>query len=106
MNNQKAMARAAWKGSGAKASDDVWFDISERAGATEFTGYAASEGEGQVVALVKDGIEVQSAATNDAVTVITNQTPFYGESGGQMGDAGIISSSNMRGEVTDTAKPI
>jgi alanyl-tRNA synthetase len=106
MNNQKAMARAAWKGSGAKASDDVWFDIVERAGATEFTGYAASEGEGQVVALVKDGIEVQSAATNDAVTVITNQTPFYGESGGQMGDAGIISSSNMRGEVTDTAKPI
>jgi len=106
MNNQKAMARAAWKGSGAKASDDVWFDIAECAGATEFTGYAASEGEGQVVALVKDGIEVQSAAANDAVTVITNQTPFYGESGGQMGDAGVISSSNMRGEVTDTAKPL
>ena len=106
MNNQKAMARAAWKGSGAKASDDVWFDIAERASATEFTGYAASEGEGQVVALVKDGIEVQSAAANDAVTVITNQTPFYGESGGQMGDAGVISSSNMRGEVTDTTKPL
>ncbi|OYY68699.1 MAG: alanine--tRNA ligase [Sphingomonadales bacterium 28-55-16] len=106
MNNQKAMARAAWKGSGAKASDDVWFDISERVGATEFTGYAASEGEGQVVALVKDGIEVQSAAANDAVTVITNQTPFYGESGGQMGDAGVMSGSNMRGEVTDTAKPL
>ncbi len=106
MNNQKAMARAAWKGSGAKASDDVWFDIAERAGATEFTGYAASEGEGQVVALVKDGIEVQLAAANDAVTVVTNQTPFYGESGGQMGDAGVISSSSMRGEVTDTAKPL
>ena len=106
MNNQKAMARAAWKGSGAKASDDVWFDIAERAGATEFTGYAASEGEGQVVALVKDGIEVQSAAANDAVTVVTNQTPFYGESGGQMGDAGVISSSSMRGEVTDTAKQL
>ncbi|WP_353206693.1 alanine--tRNA ligase [Sphingorhabdus sp.] len=106
MNNQKAMARAAWKGSGAKASDDVWFDIAERAGATEFTGYAASEGEGQVVALVKDGIEVQSAAANDAVTVVTNQTPFYGESGGQIGDAGVISSSSMRGEVTDTAKPL
>ena len=106
MNSQKAMARAAWKGSGAKASDDVWFDIAERAGATEFTGYAASEGEGQVVALVKDGIEVQSAAANDAVTVVTNQTPFYGESGGQMGDAGVISSSSMRGEVTDTAKPL
>ena len=106
MNNQKAMARAAWKGSGAKASDDVWFDIAERAGATEFTGYAASEGEGQVVALVNDGIEVQSAVANDTVTVITNQTPFYGESGGQMGDAGVISSTNMIGEVTDTAKPL
>ena len=106
MNNQKAMARAAWKGSGAKASDDVWFDIAERVGATEFTGYAASEGDGQVVALVNDGVEVQSAVGSDTVTVITNQTPFYGESGGQMGDAGIISSTNMVGEVTDTAKPL
>ena len=106
MNNQKAMARAAWKGSGAKASDDVWFDIAERVGSTEFTGYAANEGEGQVVALVNDGVEVQSAVANDTVTVITNQTPFYGESGGQMGDAGVISSTNMRGEVTDTAKPL
>ena len=106
MNNQKAMARAAWKGSGAKASDDVWFDIAERVGSTEFTGYTANEGEGQVVALVNDGVEVQSAVANDTVTVITNQTPFYGESGGQMGDAGVISSSNMRGEVTDTAKPL
>ena len=106
MNNQKAMARAAWKGSGAKASDDVWFDIAERVGSTEFTGYAANEGEGQVVALVNDGVEVQSAVANDTVTVITNQTPFYGESGGQMGDAGVISSANMRGDVTDTAKPL
>ena len=106
MNAQKAMARAAWKGSGAKASDDVWFDIVERVGATEFTGYAASEGEGQVVALVNDGIEVQFAVENDTVTVITNQTPFYGESGGQMGDAGVISSTRLVGEVTDTAKPL
>ena len=106
MNNQKAMARAAWKGSGAKASDDVWFDIAERVGSTEFTGYTANEGEGQVVALVNDGVEVQSAVAKDSVTVITNQTPFYGESGGQMGDAGVISSTNMRGEVTDTAKPL
>ena len=106
MENQKAMARAAWKGSGAKASDDVWFDIAERVGSTEFTGYTAGEGEGQVVALVNDGVEVQSAVANDMVTVITNQTPFYGESGGQMGDAGTITGTNMRGEVTDTAKPL
>ncbi|MBA4305576.1 MAG: alanine--tRNA ligase [Sphingopyxis sp.] len=106
MTAQKERARAAWKGSGAKASDDVWFDIAERVGSTEFTGYAASEGEGQVLALVNDGIEVQSAVANDTVTVITNQTPFYGESGGQMGDAGTITGANMRGEVTDTAKPL
>jgi alanyl-tRNA synthetase len=106
MTAQKERARAAWKGSGAKASDDVWFDIAERVGSTEFTGYTASEGEGQVLALVNDGIEVQSAVANDTVTVITNQTPFYGESGGQMGDAGAITGANMKGEVTDTAKPL
>jgi alanyl-tRNA synthetase len=106
MTAQKERARAAWKGSGAKASDDVWFDIAERVGSTEFTGYTASEGEGQVLALVNDGVEVQSAVANDTVTVITNQTPFYGESGGQMGDAGVITSAAMRGEVTDTAKPL
>ncbi len=106
MAEQKARARAAWKGSGAKASDDVWFDIAERVGSTEFTGYTATEGEGQVVALVNDGVEVQSAVANDTVTVITNQTPFYGESGGQMGDAGLIIGAGFRGEVTDTAKPL
>ncbi|MEP7349503.1 MAG: alanine--tRNA ligase [Sphingorhabdus sp.] len=106
MDNQKAMARAAWKGSGAKASDDVWFDIAERVGSTEFTGYTATEGEGQVVALVKDGAEVRSAKAGETVTVITNQTPFYGESGGQMGDAGTISGSHLRGIITDTAKPL
>ena len=106
MGEQKARARAAWKGSGAKASDDVWFDIAERVGSTEFTGYTATEGEGQVLALVNDGVEVQSATASDTVTVITNQTPFYGESGGQMGDAGSIIGANLRGEVTDTAKPL
>ena len=106
MGEQKARARAAWKGSGAKASDDVWFDIAERVGSSEFTGYTATEGEGQVVALVNDGVEVQSAAASDTVTVITNQTPFYGESGGQMGDSGSIAGASFRGEVTDTAKPL
>ncbi|MBP6379361.1 MAG: alanine--tRNA ligase [Sphingorhabdus sp.] len=107
MDNQKAMARAAWKGSGAKASDEVWFDIAERVGSTEFTGYTATEGEGQVVALVKDGAEVLSAKAGDGVTLITNQTPFYGESGGQMGDAGSITSlSGFAATVTDTSKPL
>lgn len=107
METQKAMARAAWKGSGAKASDDVWFDIAERAGSTEFTGYSANEGEGQVVALVKDGAEVQRALAGETVIIITNQTPFYGESGGQNGDAGWVSNpSGFAALVGDTAKPL
>ena len=107
MKEQKDRARAAWKGSGAKASDDVWFEIAERAGSTEFTGYTATEGEGQVVALVSDGAEVQSANAGESITLITNQTPFYGESGGQMGDAGSVSNiSGFKATVSDTAKPL
>jgi alanyl-tRNA synthetase len=106
MKEQKDRARAAWKGSGAKASDDVWFEIAERGGSTEFTGYSATEGEGQIVALVKDGAEVDAASARDAVTIITNQTPFYGESGGQMGDAGHASNANAQLTISDTAKPL
>ncbi|MCZ8173165.1 MAG: alanine--tRNA ligase [Brevundimonas sp.] len=107
MAQQKAAARAAWKGSGQAADAEVWFDIAERVGATEFTGYTATTGEAQVVALVKDGSEVQSASTGDMVTVITNQTPFYGESGGQTGDSGTIAGADgLRIAVADTAKPL
>ncbi|WP_448660386.1 alanine--tRNA ligase [Sphingomonas sp. CJ99] len=107
MKRQKDAARAAWKGSGAKASDDVWFDIAEELGGTEFTGYVSSEGEGQVVALVRDGARVDRAAPGDSVIVLTNQTPFYGESGGQTGDAGIISNDKgLRVVVEDTSKPL
>src|SRR6185503_7655818 len=83
MAEQKAAARAAWKGSGAKASEDVWFDIAEEHGATEFTGYLGHDGEGVVVALIKDGARVETAGEGDKVIILTNQTPFYGESGGQ-----------------------
>jgi alanyl-tRNA synthetase len=106
MKRQKDAARAAWKGSGAKASDDVWFDIAEELGSTEFTGYSATEGEGQVVALVKDGVRVDRAGAGDEVTILTNQTPFYGESGGQMGDAGTIGNDVAEAIVSDTAKPL
>lgn len=107
MAQQKAAARAAWKGSGQAADAEVWFDIAERVGATEFTGYTATTGEAQVVALIKDGVEVQSAGAGDAVSVITNQTPFYGESGGQTGDSGTIAGAEgLRIAVTDTAKPL
>ncbi|MFC7497830.1 alanine--tRNA ligase [Enterovirga sp. GCM10030262] len=107
MAEQKAAARAAWKGSGDKASDDLWFDIAEQYGSTEFTGYSGHEGEGQVLALVKDGVRVESAGEGDEIVVIANQTPFYGESGGQMGDAGLIrNDSGLRADVSDTSKPL
>ncbi|WJS97513.1 alanine--tRNA ligase [Novosphingobium humi] len=107
MAQQKAAARAAWKGSGEAAAGEVWFDIAERVGATEFTGYTSTTGEAQIVAIVKDGKEVDSATAGDAVTIITNQTPFYGESGGQMGDAGTITGADgLSITIADTAKPL
>ena len=105
MAEQKRAARAAWKGSGEKASDELWYDLAEEAGATEFVGYAAEEGEGQVVAIVRDGVRVQRAAAGEAVEVVVNQTPFYGESGGQVGDAGTLTTeSGVRASVTDVQK--
>jgi alanyl-tRNA synthetase len=107
MARQKAAARAAWKGSGDAASGEVWFDIAERDGATEFTGYAATSGEGRVVAIVKGGAEVADAQAGEEVVILTNQTPFYGESGGQTGDAGTMANiAGFSGTVTDTAKPL
>ncbi|HEX8640023.1 MAG TPA: alanine--tRNA ligase [Allosphingosinicella sp.] len=107
MGAQKAAARAAWKGSGAKASEEVWFDIVEAHGSTEFTGYAGHDGEGVVVAIVKDGARVERAEAGDKVAILTNQTPFYGESGGQIGDTGKISSDNgLAADVEDTSKPL
>jgi alanyl-tRNA synthetase len=107
MAAQKAAARAAWKGSGEKASEEVWFDIAEAEGATEFTGYLSEAGEGRVVALVRDGARVDQAEAGERVAILTNQTPFYGESGGQAGDAGTISAANgLQAPVEDTAKPL
>ena len=107
MARQKAAARAAWKGSGEAASGEVWFDIAEREGASEFTGYASTSGEGKVVAIVRNGTEVAQAAAGEEVVILTNQTPFYGESGGQTGDAGSITSiGGLDAKVTDTSKPL
>ena len=107
MAEQKAAARAAWKGSGEKASDEIWFDIAEKAGNTEFIGYSSTQGEGEVLAIVKDGANFDSATAGETVTIVTNQTPFYGESGGQMGDAGrITTQGGFVALVNDTAKPL
>jgi alanyl-tRNA synthetase len=104
---QKAAARAAWKGSGEKASDEIWFDLAEANGSTEFIGYTGTVGEATVVALVKGGVTVEQASAGDDVTVLTNQTPFYGESGGQAGDAGTITTlDGVSAIVSDTSKPL
>ena len=107
MARQKAAARAAWKGSGQAADGEVWFDIAEEFGATEFTGYTATVGDAQVLALVKDGARVPQLAAGEEGVVITNQTPFYAESGGQVGDIGTISGEHgSAAAVLDTAKPL
>ena len=107
MAQQKAAARAAWKGSGQKASEEIWFDLAEANGSTEFTGYGATVGEGEVIALVKDGVQVDTASAGDELVVLTNQTPFYGESGGQMGDSGTIATlEGAKASVSDTGKPL
>ncbi len=107
MAAQKAAARAAWKGSGSKASDDLWFDLAEEFGSTEFTGYSGDEGEGMVLAIVKDGARVEQAEVGETVEVLLNQTPFYGESGGQIGDTGKLTTlKGFVGEVEDTSKPL
>ena len=106
MAEQKRAARAAWTGSGAKASDTVWFDIAESSGATEFTGYSGHFGQAQVIALVQDGKQVARVDAGQRVDIVTNQSPFYGESGGQVGDAGTIGGDRLTASVRDTSKPL
>jgi alanyl-tRNA synthetase len=107
MAAQKAAARAAWKGSGSKASEDIWFDLVEEHGATEFTGYSGDEGEGVVLAIVSDGRRIDKAESGQTVELLLNQTPFYGESGGQIGDSGKLATlKGFEGEVEDTSKPL
>ncbi len=107
MAEQKAAARAAWKGSGDKASEELWYDLAEEHGATEFTGYTSDQSDGVVLAIIKDGAQTDHAAEGAQVTLLLNQTPFYGESGGQTGDSGIITSlKGLRFEVEETSKPL
>ncbi|MBM2293841.1 alanine--tRNA ligase [Sulfitobacter pseudonitzschiae] len=104
MAEQKAKARAAWSGSGEAADATVWFDVADTAGATDFLGYDTETAEGQIVALVQDGAQVDSAAEGQTVQIALNQTPFYAESGGQVGDTGLIRTESGTVRVTDTRK--
>src|ERR1700722_16664504 len=104
MDRQRAKARAAWAGSGDTASENVWFPLREKTGATEFLGYETESAEGVVAALVKDGKEVENLKAGESGAVVLNQTPFYAESGGQVGDTGLMTGEGVRFRVTDTQK--
>ncbi|MBY5620132.1 alanine--tRNA ligase [Rhizobium leguminosarum] len=104
MQRQKAEARSHWAGSGEKATETVWFELREKHGATEFLGYDTETAEGVVQAIVKDGAVAAEASAGDKVQIVVSQTPFYGESGGQMGDTGVISSDHGKIEISDTQK--
>jgi alanyl-tRNA synthetase len=104
MERQREQARASWAGSGEAATETVWFTLREKVGATEFLGYETETAEGVVAALVKDGKEVAALAAGESGAVVVNQTPFYGESGGQIGDTGVMLADGVRVRVTDTQK--
>lgn len=102
MAEQKAKARAAWSGTGEAADSAIWFDVADQAGVTDFLGYDSLDVEGQIKALVADGAMVQEAGGD--VQIVLNQTSFYAESGGQVGDAGILQTDTGTAEITDTKK--
>lgn len=106
MAQQKAKARAAWAGTGEAATEKLWFPLRERVGATEFLGYDTQSAEGVVTALVRDNAEVEALKQGESGVVILNQTPFYGESGGQVGDTGTIVGNGFRAEVSDVQKKL
>ena len=104
MERQREKARASWAGSGEAATDAVWFGLREKLGATEFLGYDTEKAEGVVTALVRDGHEVTELKAGESGAVVLNQTPFYGESGGQVGDTGTFAADGLLARVTDTQK--
>ena len=104
MQKSKELARASWKGSGDKSVEEKWFKVREQLNPTEFLGYEFDKAEGIVLKISKENKFVENAKEGDEVEVITNQTPFYGESGGQVGDQGIISNSKCKINIQDTQK--
>ena len=106
MERQRELARASWAGSGEAATEAVWFGLREKVGATEFLGYDTETAEGVVVAILRDGAEISKLEAGEEGFVILNQTPFYGESGGQVGDSGVIRAPGTSVTVRDTQKKL
>ena len=106
MKESKELAKKNWKGSGDSAVDDIWFGIKDKLGATEFLGYETNQAEGVVLSLLKNNKEVKSLNSGDEGMIISNQTPFYGESGGQVGDTGEITSGEFKFKVNDVQKKL
>ena len=104
MDEQRKKARAAWVGTGEASDAAIWFELAQDSGVTEFLGYDTETAEGEILALVQTGAVVTAAETGAAVTIVVNQTPFYAESGGQVGDTGLIRTATGLAEVTDTRK--
>ncbi|MGO4668600.1 alanine--tRNA ligase [Bosea sp. 2RAB26] len=106
MQQQKAKARAAWSGTGEAATEKLWFPLRDRVGATEFLGYDTETAEGVVTGLIRDNAEVESLKAGETGFVVFNQTPFYGESGGQVGDTGTITGAGFAAQVSDVQKKL
>jgi len=106
MRKSKELAKKNWKGSGDASLDKIWFGIKDKLGATDFLGYENNKAEGVITLILKDNKEVQNLSKDEEGIVITNQTPFYGESGGQVADTGIIFNKNFEFEVTDVQKKL
>jgi alanyl-tRNA synthetase len=106
MADQRARARAAWSGSGEAATERVWFELRDTLGSTEFLGYSTEQAEGEIRALIAGGASVTKAAAGTEAALILNQTPFYAESGGQVGDQGFVTADGLRFRVTDTQKKL
>jgi len=106
MKESKKIAKKNWKGSGDSFVDQIWFGIKDRLGPTDFLGYTSDKAEGVIMLLLKDNKEVKKLDKNDEGMIVTNQTPFYGESGGQVGDIGTISNDNFQFDVTDVQKKL
>jgi len=106
MTKSKELAKKNWKGSGDSSVEEMWFGIKDKLGPTEFLGYETNQAEGTILSLIKDNKEVKSLKKDDEAVIILNQTPFYGESGGQIGDTGFIKSGEFKFKVNDVQKKI